>query len=486
MFENVIGFLEFGVNYANYEMRKFMDEDFLLGSDVARRLYHEHAQRMPIIDYHSHIRPQMVAEDHHFKDMTELWIEGDIYKRRALRSNGIDEKYSYGTETTDREKFMKWAETVPLTIGTPLHHLTHLELRTAFGIDELLNATTAEDIYARCNDMLRKPEFSARGLLRRYNVEVLYTIDDPTSDLRWHQMLAQDPKATVQMLPTWRPDRAMDIERADFPQYMMLMGETAGVSITRFADLMDALKLRHEFFEQNGCRMSDHDIEEFYDEPYTDSQIAVIFEKAMRGQRLSTLETHQYKHCFLDRMAEMDYDAGWAQQFHCGAIRDSRNAPAQKLGADLSFDSIGEFNTALAMTHFLNALNVRHKLARTIIYAINPNSNGVFATMLGNFQDGSMAGKIQFGLGWWLHNQLDAIYRHIRAISVDCTLSHFIGFMTDAHSLLSYPRHEYFRRVLCNMLGDEVEEGLIPEDDELLGELVENISYNNVKQFLVR
>lgn len=465
-------------------MRKFMNDDFLLGTDIARELYHGHAAKMPIIDYHSHINPQMVAEDHRFGDMTELWIEGDIYKRRAMRSNGIDEKYSYGTETTDREKFMKWAETVPYTIGTPLFHLTHLELRTAFGIDELLNASTAEAVYERCSELLRQPEFSARGLLRRYHVEELYTIDDPTSDLRWHRMLAADKDAGITMKPTWRPDRSMDVERNDFAQYMQQMSEASGVDIRTFQDLMDALRRRHDFFAENGCVMSDHDIEEFYDEPYTDSQISVIFEKALRGQRLSTLETHQYKHCFLDRMAEMDYDAGWAQQFHCGAIRDSRNAPEQKLGADLSFDSIGEFSTALAMTHFMNELNLRHKLARTIIYAINPNSNGVIATMLGNFQDGSMPGKIQFGLGWWLHNQLDAIINHLTAISVDCTLSRFIGFMTDAHSLLSYPRHEYFRRVLCNYLGDEVEEGLIPDNDTLLGNLVENICYNNVKGFL--
>ncbi len=464
-------------------MKQFMGKDFMLDTPTAESLYTNYAAKMPIFDYHSHISPEAVATGRQFSSLTELWIDDDIYKRRAMRTNGVKEKYCFGHEVSDWERFEKWAETVPYTICTPLYHMTYLELYSAFGITQLLNKDNAREVYDRCNDLLRRPEYSARGLLRRYNVKAFCTTDDPTDDLRWHRLMKENC-TDLRMLPTFRPDRAMNIEQRDFAAYVRKLGDTAGVNVTHFDDLMEALQRRHDYFAANDCRLSDHNIEEFYDEHYTSSQIEVIFEKAMRGQTLSQFEIHQYKHCFLTRMSEMDYDSGWAQEYHCGAIRDNNSLMFDKLGSNISYDSIGEFSTALAMSHFLNELNSEGKLTRTILFAINPNSDEMIATMLGNFQDGTCPGKIQFGLGWWLHNQYDVIQRHLRSLCVDGALSRFIGIMTDAHALISYPRHEYFRRLLCNMIGNDVEEGLIPHDEKLLGRLICDISYNNVASYL--
>lgn len=464
-------------------MKQFMGKDFMLDSPVAENLYNNYAAKMPIFDYHCHVSPEAVATDKHFSNLTELWIDDDIYKRRAMRTNGVAEKYCFGHEVSDWERFEKWAETVPYTICTPLFHMTYLELYSAFGITQLLNKDNARDIYEHCNELLQQSEYSARGLLRHYRVKTLCTTDDPIDDLRWHRMMKESCD-DIRMLPTWRPDRAMNIEKADFAAYVHTLGKVAGVEVKCFDDLLGALQKRHDFFAANDCILADHNIEEFYDEHFTDSQIEVIFEKAMRGQTLSTFEVHQYKHCFLKRMSEMDFDAGWAQEYHCGAIRDNNSLMYDRLGSNISYDSIGEFNTALAMSHFLNELNTEGKLTRTILFAINPNSNEMIATMLGNFQDGTCAGKIQFGLGWWLHNQYDVIQRHLRSLCVDGAFARFIGMMTDTHALISYPRHEYFRRILCNMIGHGVEEGTIPDNEELLGKLVQNICYNNVCAYL--
>ncbi len=465
-------------------MKAFNDKNFVLETEVAQDLYHNHAAKMPIIDYHCHLNPEMVANDHRFKSITELWLGGDHYKWRAMRTNGVDERYCTGKDTTDWEKFEKWAETVPYTLRNPLYHWTHLELKTAFGIEKLLSPKTAREIFDECNEKLRLPQFSARGLMKHYHVECVCTTDDPVDDLHSHieyaaHKAADDPI----MIPAWRPDKAMNIEKPGFADYVRKLEQVSGVTIGRFADMVDALKKRHDFFAASGCKLSDHGIEEFYDEEYTDSQIETIFEKAMRGQQLPAHEVRQYKNCFLTLMAEMDADAGWTQQFHYGAIRDNNTRMYEQLGPDTGFDSIGEFSTARAMSTFLNKLNMKGKLTRTIIYTLNPCANEVIATMLGNFQDGSEPGKIQFGSGWWFNDQMDGMVRQMNALSVLGLLSRFVGMLTDSRSFLSYPRHEYFRRILCNLLGNDVERGLLPDDRELLGRMVEDISYNNARRY---
>lgn len=464
-------------------MKKFMDENFLLETATAQDLFHNHAAKMPIIDYHCHLIPEMVANDHKFKSITELWLGGDHYKWRAMRTNGVEEKYCTGTETSDWEKFEKWAETVPYTFRNPLYHWTHLELKTAFGIDKLLSPKTAREIYDECNEKLQQPGYTARGFMRRYNVECVCTTDDPIDDLRYHKQ-TRESGFEIKMIPAWRPDKAMAVDNAKaFSDYVTRLGEVAGVTIYKFQDLVDALQKRHDFFNENGCRLSDHGIEEFYDEPYSDSQIETIFEKAMRGQDLSQYEIRQFKHCMLTVFAEMDYESDWTQQYHYGAIRDNNSLMFKKLGPDTGFDSIGEFNTAKAMSHFLDHLNAEGKLTRTILYTLNPCANEVIATMLGNFQDGSCPGKIQFGSGWWFNDQLDGMTKQMNALSVLGLLSRFVGMLTDSRSFLSYPRHEYFRRLLCNLLGNDVEKGLLPDDKEILYRMVEDISYYNAKNY---
>ena len=463
-------------------MKAFMDENFLLETATAQDLYHNHAAKMPIIDYHCHLVPQMVAEDHQFRSITELWLGGDHYKWRAMRTNGVEEKYCTGSDTSDWEKFEKWAETVPYTFRNPLYHWTHLELKTALGIDKLLSPSTAREIFEECNEKLKQPEYSARGLMRHYHVECVCTTDDPVDDLHWHK-LTSDSGFEIKMIPAWRPDKAMNIEKSDFSDYVAKLGAVSDMDINSFAQMVDALKKRHEFFEANGCKLSDHGIEEFYDEPYTDSQIEIIFEKSMRGQQLSAEEVRQYKHAFLKICGEMDYDSDWTQQYHYGAIRDNNSQMFNQLGPDTGFDSIGEFNTARAMSHFLDELDEEGKLTRTILYTLNPCANEMIATMLGNFQDGVTPGKIQFGSGWWFNDQLDGMTRQLNALSVLGLLSRFVGMLTDSRSFLSYPRHEYFRRLLCNLLGNDVEKGLLPNDHESLARMVEDISYNNARRY---
>ena len=464
-------------------MKQFNDKNFVLDNEVAQDLFHNHAAKMPIIDYHCHLIPEMVANDHRFKSITELWLGGDHYKWRAMRTNGVDERYCTGKDTSDWEKFEKWAETVPYTLRNPLYHWTHLELKTAFGIEKLLSPKTAREIFDECNEKLQQPEFSVRGLMKHYHVECVCTTDDPVDDLHNHIEYAKHKaQDDPMMIPAWRPDKAMNIEAPEFADYVRQLEQVSGVTITKFADMVDALKKRHDFFAANGCKLSDHGVEEFYDEEYTDSQIETIFEKAMRGQQLSVLETRQYKHCFLTVMAEMDADADWTQQFHYGAIRNNNTKMFNQLGPDTGFDSIGEFNTAKAMSKFLNKLNMEDKLTRTILYTLNPCANEVIATMLGNFQGGE-PGKIQFGSGWWFNDQKDGMERQMNALSVLGLLSRFVGMLTDSRSFLSYPRHEYFRRILCNMLGNDVEKGLLPDDRELLGKMVEDISYNNARRY---
>ncbi|MBO4590172.1 MAG: glucuronate isomerase [Bacteroidaceae bacterium] len=465
-------------------MKEFMDENFLLTTETAQHLYHDHAKKMPIIDYHCHLVPQMVAEDHKFRSITELWLGGDHYKWRAMRTNGVPERYCTGTDTSDWEKFEKWAETVPYTFRNPLYHWTHLELRTAFGINKILKPETAREIYDECNEKLKQPGYTARGFMRRYNVETVCTTDDPVDDLRWHKM-TRESGFEVKMIPAWRPDKAMAVEvPANFRAYIEKLSEVSGVTITKFADVIEALRKRHQFFADNGCKLSDHGIEEFYAEDYTEAEIEAIFNKVYGGKELTKEEILKFKSAMLIEFAVMDAESGWAQQFHYGAIRDNNSKMFRQLGPDTGFDSIGEFNTAKAMSRFFNKLNDRDCLTKTIIYTLNPCANEVVATMLGNFQDGSVPGKIQFGSGWWFNDQKDGMERQMNALSVLGLLSRFVGMLTDSRSFLSYPRHEYFRRTLCNLLGKDVENGELPASEmPRLEQMVEDICYNNAKNY---
>ena len=466
-------------------MKNFMDENFLLKTETAQKLYHEHAKKMPIIDYHCHLIPKMVADDYRFSSLTEIWLGGDHYKWRAMRSNGIDERYCTGKDTTDWEKFEKWAETVPYTFRNPLYHWTHLELKTAFGLDKILNPKTAREIFDECNDKLQNdPNYTARGFMRRYNVECVCTTDDPIDSLE-HHIKTRESGFEIKMLPTWRPDKAMAVEVPEnFRAYIEKLAEVSGVNISSFKDVIDALRVRHKFFEEQGCKLSDHGIEEFYAEDYTEAEIENIFNKVYGGQQLTQEEILKYKSAMMIEFAIMDWETNWTQQFHYGAIRDNNSKMFKLLGPDTGFDSIGEFTTAKKMSKFLDKLNAQGKLAKTILYNLNPCANEVIATMLGNFQDGSVPGKIQFGSGWWFLDQKDGMEKQMNALSVLGLLSRFVGMLTDSRSFLSYPRHEYFRRTLCNLVGTDVENGEIPYSEiERVNQMIEDICYNNAKSF---
>lgn len=468
-------------------MKNFLDENFLLDTETAKELYHSHAAGLPIIDYHCHLDPKLIAEDHRFNSITELWLGGDHYKWRALRSNGVAERYITGKDTSDWEKFGKWAETVPYTFRNPLYHWTHLELRTAFGIQSLLNPQTARAIYDECNEKLRTdPEMSARGLMRRYGVELVCTTDDPIDSLEHHLRLKKEG-FEINVLPTWRPDKAMAVENpASFSDYVRRLAGTSGVPIRSFSDFTHALQLRHDFFEEAGCRLSDHGLPEFYADDYTERGISEIFNKVCSGVMLTEAEISEFKSGMLVIFGEMDAASGWTQQFHYGTIRNSNSLMMEKLGPDSGFDSIGEFNTAQNCARFLDRLNSKGKLGKTILYNLNPSANEVMATMIGNFQDGSVPGKIQLGSGWWFNDQIDGMTRQMNALSTLGLLSRFVGMLTDSRSFLSYPRHEYFRRTLCNLVGADVESGLIPYEGyerKRVQEMIEDICYYNAKQF---
>lgn len=465
-------------------MKQFLDDNFVLQNETAKYLYHQHAARQPIIDYHCHLDPKLIAEDYRFDNLGELWLGGDHYKWRAMRTNGMDERYCTGKETSDWEKFEKWAETVPYTMRNPLYHWTHLELKTAFGITELLNPETARAIYDECTAKLRTPEFSARSLMKHYNVEVVCTTDDPADSLE-HHLALKNEGFEIKVLPTWRPDKAMAVENpTNYRSYIEKLSQASGITINKFADLIDALRSRHDFFASVGCKLSDHGIEEFYAEDYTANEIEAIFNKVYGGKALSKEEIVKFKSAMLYEGAIMDWEKGWTQQFHYGAIRDNNTRLFRKLGPDTGFDSIGDFTVAKAMSKFLNRLDIDNRLAKTIIYNLNPRDNDLVATMIGNFQDGSIAGKIQFGSGWWFLDQKNGMEAQMNSLSNLGLLSRFVGMLTDSRSFLSYPRHEYFRRILCNLIGTDVENGLLPASQlDFLGKMVEGVSYYNAKNF---
>ncbi|NJO88771.1 MAG: glucuronate isomerase [Chloroflexia bacterium] len=463
-------------------MKKFLDDNFILQTKTAEYLYHEHAKKMPIIDYHSHLIPEQIADNKQFENITQPWLYGDHYKWRAMRTNGVDEKYCTGN-ATDWEKFEKWAETVPHTIRNPLYHWTHLELKGYFGITELLNSNSAKSIYEKSAELLQQQDFRVQGLLEKMNVKVVCTTDDPVDDLEHHAKIANSG-AGLKVFPTWRPDKAMTVENAEvYNTYLDELSNVANVQINTFEFLLTALKKRHDFFHENGCRLSDHGIEFFYAENYTSSEITSIFNKVRANIKLSELEITKFKSAMMYEFAIMDHSKGWTQQFHFGALRNNNTRLLKKLGPDTGFDSIGDWNVAANMSKFLNRLDAEDKLTKTILYNLNPADNEMVATMIGNFQDGSVPGKIQFGSGWWFLDQKDGMEKQMNALSNMGLLSRFVGMLTDSRSFLSYPRHEYFRRILCNLLGNDVENGEIPNDMTLLGGMVENICYNNAKNY---
>jgi glucuronate isomerase len=463
-------------------MKQFIDDNFLLETKTAEYLYHEHARKMPIIDYHCHLIPQQIADDIQFENITQAWLYGDHYKWRAMRSNGIDEKYCTG-DASDYEKFEKWAETVPMTIRNPLYHWTHLELSRYFGIHDLLSPATAKKIYEESSAMLNTKEYSVRGLMNRMKVEVVCTTDDPVDNLEYHKKIKNDG-FHILVMPAWRPDKAMAVENVKtYNQYLDKLSEVSGIEISNYKSLLEALKKRHDFFHSAGCRLSDHGLENFYAESYSDREIEKIFKILRSGRDISKTDQLIIKSAILYEAALMDHEKGWTQQYHVGAMRNNNTRMMRQLGPDTGFDSIGDYPVATPMSRFLDKLDVDNRLAKTILYNLNPSDNEIMATMLGNFQDGTVPGKIQFGSGWWFLDQKEGMIRQMNALSTLGLLSRFVGMLTDSRSLLSYPRHEYFRRILCNLLGNDVEGGEIPNDRKLLGEMVENICYFNAKNY---
>ncbi len=463
--------------------RPYIHENFLLHNKTAQHLFHDHASKLPIIDYHCHLNPQEVAEDHRFRSITELWLGGDHYKWRALRTNGVAEKYITG-DASDWDKFLKWAETMPYCMRNPLYHWTHLELKTCFGIDKVLNPQTAKYIYDECNEKLSSPEFSARNLMLHYNVETVCTTDDPVDSLEYHKQIRQSD-FKVKVLPTWRPDMAMSVENPTaYHEYIDKLADVSGVSINCFDDIVKALLIRHKYFEEQGCRLSDHGMEEFYADDYTSAELDAIFRKVYGGMSLSESEIRKFKSAMLIEFGKMDADKGWAQQFHYGVIRNQNSKMYNLVGKDTGFDSMSQVITARAMNCYFDCLNSMDKLTKTIIYNLNPSDFEMVATTIGNFQDGSIPGKMQLGAGWWFMDQKNGMEQQMQVLSMLGLLSRFVGMLTDSRSFVSYARHEYFRRILCNLIGNDVENGELPPSEmSRIEQMIEDISYYNAKNY---
>jgi glucuronate isomerase len=463
-------------------MKQFLDDNFLLNNKTAQTLYHGFAKSMPIIDYHNHLPPHQIANDINFENLTQVWLYGDHYKWRAMRTNGINEKYCTGN-ATDFEKFQQWAATVPYTLRNPLYHWTHLELQRYFNINTILNAGTAKKIYDEATALLQTKEYSVRGLLAKMNVKTLCTTDDPIDNLEHHKKIAADG-CPIKVLPAYRPDKAMNVDgAATFNAYVNKVEAAANVSVSNYADYLKALKNRHNFFAATGASVSDHGLEQVYAEDYTQAAINTIFDKIRSGKELGYPENLKFKSAMLMEFAKWDHEKGWVQQFHLGALRNNNARMLLQLGPDTGWDSIGDFSQAKALSRFLNKLDTTNQLAKTIVYNLNPADNELMATMVGNYNDGSSAGKVQYGSGWWFLDQKDGIIKQMNALSNMGLLSKFVGMLTDSRSFLSFPRHEYFRRLLCNMFGEEMENGELPNDMEWTGKVIQDICYNNAKQY---
>ncbi|MDX2045644.1 MAG: glucuronate isomerase [Chitinophagaceae bacterium] len=462
--------------------KTFLDDNFLLNNKTAQQLYHEFGAPMPVIDYHNHLPPDQIANDINFENVTQAWLYGDHYKWRAMRANGIPEEYITGNKS-DFEKFLKWAETVPYTLRNPLYHWTHLELQRYFGMQDILSPSTAVKVYEECTAKLQTKAYSVRNLLRKMNIKVVCTTDDPIDDLGHHQKIKEEG-FEIKVLPAFRPDKAMNAEDAAvFNNYLSKLETAADVSINNFSDYLNALKKRHDFFAAMGCSVSDHGLEQLYAEDYTEAEIISIFDKARSGKNLSVEENLKFKSAMLVQFALWDDEKGWVQQYHIGSLRNNNSRMMKQLGPDTGWDSIGDFSQAKTLAKFLDRLDRNNQLAKTIIYNLNPADNELIATMAGNFNDGSFPGKIQFGSAWWFLDQKDGMIKQINALSNMGLLSRFVGMLTDSRSFLSFPRHEYFRRILCNLFGEEMENGELPNDISWTGKVIQDICYLNAKNY---
>jgi glucuronate isomerase len=463
-------------------LKNFMDEDFLLNSLYAKILYHNYAKTLPIIDYHNHLSPKDIADNRIFENPTQAWINGDHYKYRAMRTFGINEKYITG-DASDKEKFLKWAEVVPFTIRNPLYHWTHLELQRFFDIKKLLNPITADDIYEEMSIKLQSSDFSVRNLLKRMKVESLCTTDEPIDSLKHHAVLKEEDFA-INVLPAWRPDKYLSIENTiDFNSSVDKLSEISNIDIKSYSMFKNALRKRHDFFADNGCTISDYSMETVYAKDFSAKEVEQIFLKVRNGGELNENEILSYKSAILFEFGIMDNEKKWVQQFHIGPLRNNNTRQYNILGSDTGFDSICDNQIAHSLSKHLDRLDKNNQLTKTIIYNLNPKDNEVIAAMIGNFQDGIIPGKMQYGSAWWFLDQKDGIEKQLNTLSNLGLLSQFIGMLTDSRSFLSFSRHEYFRRILCNLIGNDVENGELPNDIELLGKIVEDICYYNAKNF---
>ena len=466
-------------------MKPFLDKDFLLQTHTAQSLYHNHAKDLPIIDYHCHLNPKLIAEDYRFKNITDLMLSGDHYKWRLMRANGVDEKFITG-DGSDWEKFQKFAETIPYTMRNPMYHWTHMELQRVFGIEKLLSADTAVEIYEKCNSMLQEDGFTVRGLMEKFKVEVVCTTDDPCDSLLYHKKI-KESGFHIQVLPTWRPDKSLAVEnKSNFVSYIQKLEKVADTTIRNYHDYVSAIKKRHDYFHSMGCKLSDHGIEEFYSDDCSTEEAEAIFKKVyIEKKDLTDLEIGKFKSKMLYENTTLNYEKGWVQQFHFGAIRNNNTKMFKAIGPDAGYDSINDNSTlAASMGRFFDRLQNEDKLAKSIVYNLNPRENYLVATMIANFQEAPMAGKMQFGSGWWFLDQKDGMEDQLNVLSTQGLLSRFVGMLTDSRSFISYPRHEYFRRILCNLIGNDIEEGLLPASEmNFIEKMVENISYYNAKEY---
>ncbi len=463
-------------------MKNFLNEDFLLETKTAQRLYHDYAAALPIIDYHCHLPPDQIAGDIHFENITQIWLNGDHYKWRAMRANGVSENLITGN-ASDWGKFEQWAATVPYTLRNPLYHWTHLELQRYFGINDLLSPATARKIYDECNEKLQSPEYSVRSLVKSHNVEVVCTTDDPLDNLNHHIKISDDGYS-VKVLPAFRPDKAMEAGDVHMLYaYISKLETQSGNAISDFNDYLAALKKRHDFFAENGCSLSDHGLEHLYAEKYTEDEVKQIFTKIRKEQTLTVHEVAQFKSAMLYNFSVWDYEKGWVQQYHLGALRNNNTRALSEAGPDTGYDSMGDFSQGRALSKFLNRLEADGKLTKTILYNLNPADNELIATMAGNFNDGITAGKMQFGSAWWFLDQKDGMIKQMNALSNMGLLSRMVGMLTDSRSFMSFPRHEYFRRILCNLFGNDIENGELPNDIEWTGKIVSDICYYNAKNY---
>jgi len=465
-------------------MRAFIHDDFLLETDVARELFHGFVRGLPIVDYHCHLPIEQLASDHRFRSITAIWLDGDHYKWRAMRTNGVPERFCTG-DASDWEKFLAWARTVPHTLRNPLYHWTHMELRRPFGIEELLSEKTARAIFDRCNERLATPEFSTLGLLRQFKVAVVCTTDDPVDSLEGHALLARREHPDTRDYPTWRPDKAVAVEDpAAWNNWVGKLEAASGVSITTHRGFFDALEKRHALFHDSGCRASDHGLEQVYAEDCSEARAERAFATLRGGRALEPAEALAFKSHLLHHLAVMDHGRGWVQQYHLGALRNNNTRLRRQLGPDTGFDSIGDFEMARPLARFLDRLDEENQLAKTILYNLNPRDNELFASMIGTFQDGSVAGKLQYGSAWWFLDQWDGMQAQMTALSNMGLLSRFIGMVTDSRSFLSYSRHDYFRRLVCNLLGNDVRAGRLPDERPLLARMAQDIAFFNVRNYL--